>query len=80
MSKSRYSEQSSEELLKIRKTAILLSSILAGAIVGLFFLNLYNSKRGYRLIAVPLALSALMLPNIINIREISKELKLRNIG
>ena len=79
MSKSRYSEQSNEELLKIRKIARIITSMLAVAILALFLLSLYNSKRGYSLIAVPLALSAIVMLNIINIREISKELKLRSI-
>ena len=78
MSKSTYSEKSDEELLKTRKTAKIVASMLAGAILVSFLLNLYNSKTGYGSIAVPLALSTIVMLNIVNIREISKELKLRN--
>ncbi len=79
MSKTKYSEQSTEQLLKTRKASIFLTGILAGAIAALFLLNLYNKKSGYLLIAVPLALSPIVMLNVFNIREIDKELKLRSI-
>ena len=79
MSKATLSKQSNEELLKTRKTSKIITSMLAGAILVLFLLNLFNSKTGSSLIAVPLALSTIVMLNIANIREISKELKLRNI-
>ena len=49
------------------------------AILLLFLVSLYNSKTGYGLIAVPLALSTIVMLNVVNIKEISKELKLRSI-
>ena len=79
MSKSTHSEKSSEELLKTRKALIMIASMLAGAITLLFLLNFYNSKIGYRSIAVPLALSPIVMLNVVNIREISKEPKSRNV-
>ena len=79
MSKSIYSEKSSEKLLKTRKALVMIASMLAGATALLFLLNLYNSKTGYRSIAVPLALSPIVMLNVVNIREISKELKRRNV-
>ena len=79
MSKSIYSEKSSEKLLKTRKALVMIASMLAGAIASLFLLNLYNSKIGCRSIAVPLALSPIVMLNVVNIREISKEPKRRNV-
>ena len=73
------SEQSSEQLLKTRKSMKAITAMLAGAILLLFLVSLYNSKTGYGLIAVPLALSTIVMLNVVNIREISKELKLRSI-
>ena len=79
MSNSKMSEQSSEQLLKTRKSMKAITAMLAGAILLLFLVSLYNSKTGYGLIAVPLALSTIVMLNVVNIREISKELKLRSI-
>ena len=79
MSNSKMSEQSSEQLLKTRKSLKAITAMLAGAILLLFLVSLYNSKTGYGLIAVPLALSTIVMLNVVNIREISKELKLRSI-
>ena len=73
------SEQSSEQLLKTRKSLKAITAMLAGAILLLFLVSLYNSKTGYGLIAVPLALSTIVMLNVVNIKEISKELKLRSI-
>ena len=73
------SEQSSEQLLKTRKSLKVITAMLAGAILLLFLVSLYNSKTGYGLIAVPLALSTIVMLNVVNIKEISKELKLRSI-
>ena len=73
------SEQSSEQLLKTRKSMKVITAMLAGAILLLFLVSLYNSKTGYGLIAVPLALSTIVMLNVVNIKEISKELKLRSI-
>ena len=79
MSNSKMSEQSSEQLLKTRKSLKAITAMLAGAILLLFLVSLYNSKTGYGLIAVPLALSTIVMLNVVNIKEISKELKLRSI-
>ena len=79
MSNSKMSEQSSEQLLKTRKSMKAITAMLAGAILLLFLVSLYNSKTGYGLIAVPLALSTIVMLNVVNIKEISKELKLRSI-
>ena len=79
MSNSKMPEQSSEQLLKTRKSLKAITAMLAGAILLLFLVSLYNSKTGYGLIAVPLALSTIVMLNVVNIKEISKELKLRSI-
>ena len=73
------SEQSDEQLLKTRKSMKAITAMLAGAILMLFLISLSNSKTGYGLVAVPLALSTIVMLNVVNIKEISKELKLRNI-
>ena len=79
MSNSKMSEQSNEQLLKTRKSLKVITAMLAGAILVLLLVSLYNSKTGYGLVAVPLALSTIVMLNVVNIKEISKELKLRNM-
>ena len=71
------SEQSNEQLLKARKSLKVITAMLAGAILLLFLVSLYNSKIGYGLVAVPLALSTIVMLNIVDIKEISKEFNLR---
>ena len=77
MDNSKMSEQSNEQLLKARKSLKVITAMLAGAILLLFLVSLYNSKIGYGLVAVPLALSTIVMLNIVDIKEISKEFNLR---
>ena len=79
MDNSKMSEQSNEQLLKARKSLKVITAMLAGAILLLFLVSLYNSKTGYGLVAVPLALSIIVMLNTVNIKEISKELNIRNL-
>ena len=77
MDNSQMFEQNNEQLLKARKSLKVITAMLAGAILLLFLVSLYNLKTGYGLVAVPLALSTIVMLNTVNIKEISRELYIR---
>ncbi len=73
-------ETSTEELLKNKKTLIVITGLLAVVLVILLIKTIYSSvTKGYdSLIAVPLALSPIVIINYKKIRDIQKELQSRN--
>ncbi|WP_316782541.1 redox-active disulfide protein 2 [Pedobacter frigiditerrae] len=81
MSKKSLSELSNEELLKNEKTLKTITSMLAGAILLLFIVNIFLAfKKGFSaLSAVPIALLPIVIINFNSLKEMKKEIKARNL-
>ena len=81
MSKKNLSELSDEELLKNAKTVKIITSMLAGAIVLLFIINIFLAfKKGFSAMSViPIAFLPIVLVNVNSLKEIKKEIKARNL-
>lgn len=81
METKKLSELSNEELLKRKKATRLVTGMLIGVLGALFVLSLIsimNGKQNWSGIAVPVALTPIVLINYNSLKEIEKELKLRN--
>ncbi len=71
-------EMTKEELEKGIKMTSLVTGMLAGALLVLIILNVFvNKKNFWGIIAVPLALSPILLLNYNNLKEMKKELNTR---
>lgn len=71
-------EMTKEELEKGIKMTTLVTGMLAGALLVLIILNIFvNKKNFWGIIAVPLALSPILLLNYNNLKEMKKELNTR---
>lgn len=73
------SDKSTEELVKSKKTIQVLTSLLAGALLLLFIVNIILSlKKGFSaLFIIPIALMPIVIINLSNLKEINSELKSR---
>ena len=81
MNKKNPSEMSNEELLKTEKTLKPITYLLATCIVFLFALNIYLSfTNGFSASQViPIALLPIVIINFNTLKEIKKEIVLRNL-
>ena len=81
MAKNNLNERSSEDLIKNKKALTVLTSMLAAMLVVIIVLALFQSKTNIMLplIAVPLALSPIVIINYNQLRSINKELRSRNL-
>lgn len=78
--KIKLSEQSNEELLKNKKALSTVTGVLVGMLIVLLIITIYSSiTKGVfsPLIAVPFALSPMVIMNYQKIKEIRKELRSR---
>ena len=76
-------ELSNEELLKKKKTTRFATGMLIGVLGSLFVLNLINiinGKQNWGAIIVPVALMPIVFTSYKSLKEIEKELKLRNVS
>jgi hypothetical protein len=73
-------ELSVDQLLKQKKTTELVTGMLAGVLLVLVALNLYNvfnEKQSATSLAVPLALSPIVFINLGRIKKLKEELRAR---
>jgi len=73
-------ELSVDELLKQKKTTRFVTGLLAGALLTALVLNLYlifTDKQSVTSIAVPLALSPIVVINLGTLKKIKEELRSR---
>jgi hypothetical protein len=83
METKKISELSDEELLKKKKTTRFATGMLIGVLGSLFVLNLINiinGKQNWGVIVVPVALMPIVFTSYKSLKEIEKELKLRNVS
>ena len=83
METKKISELSDEELLKKKKTTRFATGMLIGVLGSLFVLNLINiinGKQNWGAIVVPVALMPIVFISYKSLKEIEKELKLRNVS
>lgn len=75
-------ELSTDQLLKIRKTAKVITYMLSGTLALLFCLTLFKliTKGFSGLSVIPIALLPILLLNFKNLNDITKELRSRNIN
>lgn len=81
MKSKKPAEMTNEELLKNKKTFSVVTYMLAGMLLVLFCLSIYISfTKGFSaLTVVPIALMPILIINLNTIKEISKEIKARNL-
>lgn len=82
METKKISELSDEELLKRKKNTRFATGMLIGVLGALFVLNLiniFNGKQNWGAIGVPVALLPIVFISYKSLKEIDKELKLRNV-
>lgn len=79
MKQQKISNLNTEELLKLQKSIKVITYMLAATLVFLFSLTLYLTfKNGFNaLTIIPVALLPIVFLNLNNLKEIKKELKLR---
>lgn len=81
MKKEDFAAMKTEDLLKRKKNLVFLSSLLATTLVVLFVLSLIVSNKQGKFSALtilPFGLAPILILNITQAKEISKELKRRN--
>jgi hypothetical protein len=81
LKKKNYTDFKTEDLLKLRKSLILVSSILAGMLAVLLILSIFviiKNGKFSALSVIPFALSPIVLLNFSQVKLINKELELRN--
>ena len=82
MAKENFSESTTEELIKKKKTTKMVTGLLAGMLTVLLiiatFLAIKQGTTGISLIAFVLALSPILFINYNSIKTINAELKNRN--
>lgn len=82
MAKENFSELTTEELIKKKKTTTMVTGILAGMLTVLLImatlLAIGQGATGISLIAVALGLSPILFINYNSIKTINEELKSRN--
>lgn len=80
MKKEDYSNLEAEDLLKKKKTFIVVSSILAGMLIVLLILSIFVTLKNGKfsaLMIIPFALSPIVFLNFSQVKLINKELELR---
>lgn len=80
MKKEKYSELKTEDLLKKKKTLILVSSILLGMLITLLILSIFVTIKNGKfsaLTVIPFALSPIVFLNFFQVKLINKELESR---
>lgn len=82
MKKNNLSEKSSEDLVKTKQILSVITGMLAGALILIIVIALFQSniKIMLPLMIIPLALSPIVIVNFIQIKSIAKELKSRNLN
>lgn len=82
MAKENFSELTTEELIKKKKTTTMVTGVLAGMLTVLLImatlLAIEQGATGISLIAVALGLSPILFINYNSIKTINEELKSRN--
>lgn len=82
MAKENFSELTTAELIKKKKTMTIATGVLAGMLTVLFimatFLAIKQGATGFSLIAVAFGLSPILFLNYSSIKKINEELKSRN--
>jgi len=81
MKSKKPAEMTNDELLKNKKTFSAVTYTLAGMLLVLFGMGIYLSiKKGFSALSVvPIALMPIVIINLNTIKEINKEIKLRNL-
>lgn len=80
MKKEDYSNLETEDLIKKKKTFILVSSILAGMLIVLLILSIFVTIKNGKFSAltiIPFALSPIVFLNFSQVKLINRELELR---
>ena len=83
METKKISKLSDKELLKRKKDTRFAIGMLIGVLGSLFVLNLINiinGKQNWGALAVPVALMPIVFISYKSLKEIEKELKLRNVS
>lgn len=84
MAKENFSELTTEELIKKKKTTTMVTGVLAGMLTVLLimatFLAITQGLTGVSLIAVALALSPILFMNYTIVKKINEELKSRTLN
>ncbi|MFN8356777.1 MAG: redox-active disulfide protein 2 [Spirosomataceae bacterium] len=82
--KDNFSDLTTEELIKRKKTTTMVTGFLAGLLTVLLImailLAIEQGLIGYSLIAVALSLSSILFINYSSIKTINEELKSRNLS
>jgi thiamine transporter ThiT len=82
--KDNFSDLTTEELIKRKKTTTMVTGFLAGGLTVLLImailLAIEQGLIGYSLIAVALSLSSILFINYSSIKTINEELKSRNLS
>jgi hypothetical protein len=83
METKKISELSDEELLKRKKNTRFATGMLIGALGALLVLmliNIFNEKQNWGATVFPVALLPIVFGSYKSLKEIDKELKLRNVS
>ncbi|GAA4451764.1 hypothetical protein GCM10023189_14090 [Nibrella saemangeumensis] len=79
MKKDSLKEKSTEELLKLQKTALVATSAFAGVLAMLFVMIVYLTAKDKftPLVAVPFGLLPILALNVVSLKKIRQELNAR---
>ena len=82
MAKENFSELSTEDLIKKKKTMSYATGVLAGALIMLLLITIYKviNKWFAPLIVLPFALLPTLIINYNQVKSMDKELKSRNLN
>ncbi len=78
--KDSFSEMTTEDLIKKKKSTSFVTGLLAGALIGLLMIVIFQTiNKGFTpLLAVPFALLPILILIYSQVRSMDKELKSRN--
>jgi uncharacterized membrane protein len=84
MAEENFSELTTEELIKKKKTTTMVTGLLAGVLIASLVIAAFQAvkqgAKGFSLIAVTLALLPILFLSYSSIKKINEELKSRNPG